>query len=195
MDAAIEDSCGSAMDEKKTDMNEDPRVDGSPSDDGSTGLPALASPASADDHLARLRLVHDEVDKQRAALSQRIGNLQTRAAILVGGAGVGLTFLGATGTKTCWVWLAGLLSIIAAFAGVAGIVLVGQKGKEVSLPDLRNSAMVAEDLYSAEWTLVDDKIEAHTSALKAYEWRYRAVWVGFIVLALSWVLATVSFKS
>jgi hypothetical protein len=142
----------------------------------------------------RLDVVRQEVDIQRGLQATRESSLQTRLAILVGGAGVGLTLM--AGGRLNWASVtAGLFALVAASTGVAAMTAVKATGVEVSLAkawEVLNSAE-PPDVYSLQYRLVADKITAHECDNGRYRARARAAQAGFAVLVLSWLVGAVSY--
>jgi hypothetical protein len=139
----------------------------------------------------KIRLVHDEVNRQRLALAVRRSNLQTRATVIIGGAGVGLTILGKDNGG--WAaWTATGLAVAAAILGVLALEVVNRKGKELGMKAMMEATLSAASAYLAEHRIVYDKIEAHEDDLAGYARRNHMVSAGWAVLAASWVLSTVS---
>jgi len=132
----------------------------------------------------QLRLVHDELNRQRSAVTGRHDSMRTRAAILIGGAGVGLTFL--ANFHSVWLaWTSGILAIVAAGAGVIALLVQGV-GDDVIVRKLRDNSLVV-DTYSAEWQLVEDKLVALEFDESSLNVKRLAVQFGFALLVLSWI--------
>jgi len=147
-------------------------------------------------------------------------SLQTRAAVLAAGAGVGLAFVASTKHLNCWTFIAGGLSVLAAVIGVVAIEIVNAVGRQIQMGTLWHSAIQkdrpaddAVDAYSAEWHLVENEIKQHVGegqfqqtnpdTKKKNNKPYRGDIVGFTrqrwlvtsgyaMLALSWISAFIS---
>jgi hypothetical protein len=137
----------------------------------------------AADPLEQLRLVHDELNRQREYVANRHKSMQDRATVLIGAAGVSLGIQVAN--LPHWIlWVVLLPSIASATLGA--ISIRGTRSPEIDVALLRANVL-GIDIYSAEYALVTDKIQAHDFEVVALESRRRLVIAGFGFLAASWI--------
>jgi hypothetical protein len=144
--------------------------------------------------LEQLRVIHGELDKQRALQTARESALQTRLALLVGGAGLGMTLMARAPVGLLSI-LAGVLALTAAAVGVITMVALKTKGDEVAPAKLRAQLHLPEtpDVYSLEHRLTQDKIAAHQDDQARLRVKSHACQIGFGLLVLSWLLAAISY--
>ena len=135
--------------------------------------------------LAQLKLVHDEVDRARAATSARIASFHTRGAVLVSASGVFTALHAANATN--WVSVVGtVLFLVAAGFGLA--VLAPRSGKETN-PSRSIRERLSVDIYSAEYSIVMDNAEVLNADLTLAKTISRRMTIGYVLLVVAWVVS------
>jgi hypothetical protein len=131
----------------------------------------------------QLKLLHQEVDRELGALSQRRSGMHTRATILVAASGV-LATVQTTSWDSLWQLVGVFLSLVAAGFGL--LVLRPWPGV-VASATLHVKERLNADPYSTEYSIVMDNILTLEDGRKRTE--RLALWLvqGFLVLVLAWV--------
>lgn len=161
----------------------------------------------------KIRVVHEELIRQREAISTKQANLQVRGGILIGGAGVGLAFLAATYQSSRHLnWeaiVAGVLAIAASAVAVVALEFVNRRTHDIDIPDQWEQAhgpdFVADDI---EETIVSagigylygrDIIDPATGMTShdngervGFRHQRYTVTVGYCLLVMAWIFALIS---
>lgn len=132
----------------------------------------------------QLKLIHAEVDRQRAVMSQRRSNMFTRATILVAASGV-LTSVLALNWASPWQFISAAISIMAAGFGVWAM---WPRTVIDSDATLNFKARLEADPYSTEYSIVSDNMDALASNMASIEKLGQVVSRGYAVLVLSWLV-------
>jgi hypothetical protein len=165
--------------------------------------------------LGQLELVHAELNRQRDSTADKHRTMYQRSSLLIGAAtlvtGVQAaripTALGAlhgsfgkpggwssvqTGSAVILAALATAFALVAAIHGIRAIMV--ETGGEIDVEKLAQNILGAPaDLYTAEWSLVRDKIAVHLGDMLRLEARRKAFTRGASFLVVSWVLAILQF--
>lgn len=136
----------------------------------------------------QLKLVHAEVDRQRAAINQRMGNMHTRAAILVTASGVYGT-VQANNWVSGWQFVGIILSIVAACIGLWS--MRPSPGIDANATLAFKERLMAEP-YSTEYSIVIDSMEGLTDDLDRIEKAAKLIVVGYGILVLAWLAMPVT---
>lgn len=167
--------------------------------------------------MGQLQLVHAELNRQRDATVDKHRTMYQRSSLLIGAATV-VTGVQAARIPTaieglsravlqpaCWptvhataalafAALATLVALLAAIEGIRAIMV--ETGGEIDMQKLATNVLgPPADLYSAEWSLVRDKIGVHLGDMLRLEGRRKLFTRGARLLVVSWVLAILQFAS
>ncbi|MFF2316971.1 hypothetical protein ACFVTE_11940 [Arthrobacter sp. NPDC058097] len=135
------------------------------------------------DSAEQLKLVHAEVDRQRATVLQRTSNMHTRAAILVTASGVFST-VQANNWVTGWQCVSITLSVVAAVIGLWA--MRPSPGIDANAT-LAFQERLEADPWSTEYSIVRDSMEGLSDDLGRIERAAKLIVAGYGILALAWV--------
>lgn len=182
-------------------------------------VPADAAASDTDPHMpsAQLRLVHDELNRQRDLTHKRHDAMRTRAIFLAGTAAAVLAAQSSrvqTSTLVMYHVATGRLSITpvltwapAAFTLLAvvsaltaacyGLIcLRAEYGPEINATLFAQNALeVGVDAYAAEWALVGDKLAVHNDDNQRLEQLRKKFHRGGTYLVVSWILVILQFAT
>jgi hypothetical protein len=136
----------------------------------------------------QLKLVHAEVDRQRTAINQRMGNMHTRAAILVTASGVYST-VQANNWVSGWQLIGISLSIVAAVIGLWS--MRPSPGTDANATLSFRERLIA-DPYSTEYSIVEDSMDGLVDDLDRIEKAARLIVWGYGILVLAWLAMPVT---
>jgi hypothetical protein len=136
----------------------------------------------------QLKLVHAEVDRQRTAINARLGNMHTRAAILVTASGVYST-VQANNWTTGWQFIGIVLSIAAAVIGL--LSMRPSKGTDANATLSFRERLMA-DSYSTEYSIVEDSMDGLRDDLARIEKAAKLIVWGYGILVLAWLAMPVT---
>jgi hypothetical protein len=131
----------------------------------------------------QLKLVHSEVDRQRAAIAARRTGMHTRAAVLVTAAGI----LASVQT-TSWVsgWQIVSIGLFVA-AAIFGLLAMRPMSGDESHP----AALFKESLglhpYSIEYRIVEDNVQALNGELEMIKAIALMLRIGYLILGVAWL--------
>ncbi len=176
---------------------------------------ALSPTTGEDDQLARLRMVHDELQRQREATAGKANGQRARATLLIGASTVvtGVQApripdtirellnmpVDAAGADIAFtiaaLALAVLATLVAVTAGIFGLRLSGvDKGEEIDVTKLATNVLeLSPTLYVAEWSLLRDKLNVHNLDVYRLELRRKDWTRGSRWLVVSWALTILQF--
>ena len=128
-----------------------------------------------------LRLIHDELNRQRDSLSRRAEAINGRATVLIGSAAI-TGGVQASGVGNGWLILAVAATATAAIFGI--LATLPRMGDEL------NPKMVRTKLYylepeKAELFLIDHKNDVHAEDEDRLKRRARYLKIGYVALAVS----------
>ncbi|MEV8132890.1 hypothetical protein AB0O54_17300 [Pseudarthrobacter oxydans] len=138
--------------------------------------------------IEQLKLVHAEVDRQRTAINQRMGNMHTRAAILVTASGVYST-VQANNWVSGWQFISISLSIVAAVIGLWS--MRPSPGTDANATLSFKERLIA-DPYSTEYSIVEDSMDGLVDDLDRIEKAARLIVWGYGILVLAWLAMPVT---
>jgi hypothetical protein len=169
----------------------------------------------SDEPIEQLGLVHDELNRQRDATVDRHRTMYQRSSLLIGAAtlvtGVQAAriptalsvLLAAHPKEELWqvalaavaFALAVLATVIALAAAIYGMrAIMVETGGEIDIEKLAQNVLgPPADIYTAEWSLVRDKIEVHLGDMNRLEGRRKLFTRGAMFLVVSWVLTVFQF--
>jgi len=136
----------------------------------------------------QLKLVHGEVDRQRVAINQRMGNMHTRAAILVTASGVYST-VQASDWASGWQFIGISLSIVAACIGLWS--MRPSSGIDANATLAFRERLMAEP-YSTEYSIVIDSMDGLKDDLDRIEKSAKLIVAGYGILVLAWLAMPVT---
>lgn len=170
-----------------------------------------------DEPLEQLELVHTELNRQRDATVDKHRTMYQRSSLLIGAATL-VTGVQAARIPTaisalqvslagssCWSTIhtaaalilavvATVLALVAAIHGIRAIMV--ERGGEIDIEKLAQNVLgPPADIYTAEWSLVRDKIGVHLGDMLRLEARRKLFTRGASFLVVSWVLAILQFAS
>lgn len=131
----------------------------------------------------QLKLVHAEVDRQRAAVLQRTGNMHTRAAILVTASGV-FSVVQANNWVSIWQFISITLSVAAAVTGLWA--MRPSPGVDANAA-LSFRERLEADPWSTEYSIVTDSMEGLADDLERIERTAKTTVAGYAILVLAWI--------
>ncbi len=167
--------------------------------------------------LQQLELVHAELNRQRDSTVDKHRTMYQRSSLLIGAAtlvtGVQAaripTAIGDfqlslsanngwaivhTASALSLAALATLLALVAAIHGIRAIMV--ETGGEKDIEKLAQNVLgPPADMYTAEWSLVRDKIGVHLGDMDRLESRRKIFTRGALFLVVSWVLAILQFAT
>ena len=170
-----------------------------------------------DEPLAQLGLVHTELNRQRDATVDKHRTMYQRSSLLIGAAtlvtGVqaariptAISALQAsfamsggwaivhTASALTLAVVATVFALVAAIHGIRAIMV--ETGGEIDIEKLAQNVLgLPADMYTAEWSLVRDKIGVHLGDMLRLEGRRKLFTRGASFLVVSWVLAILQFAS
>ena len=171
----------------------------------------------AGEPLEQLELVHSELNRQRDSTADKHRTLYQRSSLLIGAAtlvtGVQAArfpaSIGAlrvsisksdswdvvhTGSALALAILATSFALVAAIHGTRG--MMAETGGAIDIAKLAQNVLGAPaDLYTAEWSLVRDKIGVHIEDMARLETRRMLFTRGAQFLVVSWIMAILQFAS
>lgn len=133
----------------------------------------------------QLRIIHDELNRQRDIVDRRFANMYTRASILVVAAGV------APGVSSlvkpdAWQLLSGVFAVVAAGFGL----WIMKPIKDLDAVIAGHVASYLEKKpYTVEWQIVKDNESALRADLIRLTTAGANVEVGYILLVISWIVS------
>ena len=169
--------------------------------------------------LRQLRVVHDELNRQRDATAAKHATMYQRATLLIGAATVVTGVQSArlplaiqrlvahaaaetTVTPEIALNIASLaLALIAAGAGVASAIggirtLWVERGSEIDVEKFAVNVLNAQpNLYATEWSLLADKLGVHAEDNRRLEAKRKTFMVGASLLVVAWIAAIVQFAT
>lgn len=166
--------------------------------------------------LKQLELVHTELNRQRDATVDKHRTMYQRASLLIGAAtivtGVQAARIpgsiatlrsaitpwtggGAVVSPSLALVLAVLSSLFALAAAIQGIrTIMVETGQEIDIEKLAQNVLgPPADLYTAEWSLVRDKVGVHLGDMARLEDRRKLFTAGARFLVVSWILTILQF--
>lgn len=167
--------------------------------------------------LEQLELVHIELNRQRDATVDKHRTMYQRSSLLIGAAtlvtGVQAARIPAaisavqvslsetsrwaivhTASALTLAVLATILALAAAIHGIRAIMV--ETGGEIDIEKLAQNVLgPPADLYTAEWSLVRDKIGVHLGDMLRLESRRKLFTRGATFLVVSWVIAILQFAT
>ncbi|WP_442542585.1 hypothetical protein ACSBOX_11580 [Arthrobacter sp. KN11-1C] len=153
----------------------------------SLALGESSTAASTDDTdekpVDQLKLVHAEVDRQRAAVTQRLASMHTRGAILVTASGVFSTVQANTWVSG-WQFIGIGLSVIAAVFGL--LAMRPTSGLDAFAGKSFEDRLWA-DTYSVEYSIVTDSITGLSNDMELVAKTANIVVIGYAILAVAWL--------
>lgn len=167
--------------------------------------------------LLQLGLVHDELNRQREGTVDKHRTMYQRASLLIGActlvtgvqaarfpeaigefssllalAEPSVWALTHTGSAVVLAFAATAFALVGALLGIRTITV--EAGGEIDIERLAVHVLgEPADYYTAEWSLVRDKIEAHHDDVERLESRRRMFMKGSSMLVVSWLLAILQF--
>jgi len=137
----------------------------------------------------QLDLLEAQLERQEAAMTGRVSNSNTRAAILIGASGVlgGTELVTASGNP----WISGGTLILYLLAALSGLrVMRSRLGEQPDLP----GTIVEYATIRAVWlrrSLLASRISSHEKSRT--QLNHRQVWLtlGFLLLVLAWTASGV----
>jgi hypothetical protein len=169
--------------------------------------------------LRQLELVHSELIRQRDSTADKHRTMYQRASLLIGAAtvvtGVQAARIPAATSRLVdavsvgrWdSWPAihhmvalGLAVVATAFALIAAVegmrAIMVEIGDEIDMVKFADNVLRApSDLYTAEWSLVRDKLGVHLGDMERLEARRKVFTRGAGMLVVSWSVAILQFAS
>ncbi len=166
--------------------------------------------------LKQLELIHTELNRQRDATVDKHRTMYQRASLLIGAATIvtgvqaaripeSIATLRSAITPWTGGWavvspsfalvLAAFATLSALAAAIQGIrAIMVETGQEIDIEKLTQNVLgPPADLYTAEWSLVRDKIGVHLGDMARLEGRRKLFTLGAIFLVVSWVLTILQF--
>lgn len=133
----------------------------------------------------QLRIIHDELNRQRDIVDRRFANMYTRASILVVAAGV-TPGVNALVRPEVWQLLSGVFAVVAAGYGLWIL-------KPITDLDAVIAGHVVSYLekkpYTVEWQIVKDNESALRADLIRLAKAGANVEIGYIFLVISWIVS------
>jgi hypothetical protein len=175
------------------------------------------SKSVAAEPLEQLELVHTELNRQRDATVDKHRTMYQRSSLLIGAAtlvtgvqaariptsisvmqaslsGKSSWAIVHTATALTLAVLATVLALVAAIQGIRAIMV--ETGGEIDIEKLAQNVLgPPADIYTAEWSLVRDKIGVHLGDMLRLEGRRKLFTRGATFLVVSWVLAILQFAT
>lgn len=130
----------------------------------------------------QLKLFHAELDRQRDVVARRLGNMHTRAAILIGASGV-LGTLQASAKVTNWSYVSVSASLLAALLGLWA--MRPTKGDDADARKNLEKSLSSHP-YSVEHYIVRHSQAGLAVDMAMLDSNRRVLTVGFVVLIVSW---------
>ncbi len=167
--------------------------------------------------LQQLELVHTELNRQRDATVDKHRTMYQRSSLLIGAAtlvtgvqaariptaisamrallsGTSLWEIVHTASALSLAVLATVLALVAAILGIRAIMV--ETGGEIDIEKLAQNVLgPPADIYTAEWSLVRDKIGVHLGDMRRLEGRRKLFTRGASFLVISWVIAILQFAT
>jgi hypothetical protein len=171
----------------------------------------VSSAPPASEPLAQLELVHAELNRQIDATIDKHRTMFQRSSLLIGAAtvvtgvqagripaaihSVGNLAAGLAELHVASVLFAVLATGFALIAALHGTrAIMTEVGGDLDVAIFAHEVLDAPvDLYSAEWSLVRDKIEVHQGAVSRLQARREVFARGATFLVVSWILAILEF--
>lgn len=138
----------------------------------------------------QLKILHEELNRQRDTNAVRFSNMYLRASILIGATGVqsGIDF---SKNRSQWQILSGIIYLLAASCGFW--VMRPVKGRDGVLNQDRIKKWLEAPPYSVEYQIVMDNSEALKEDMKRLDCAGITLRIGYALLVCSWaVFALVS---
>ncbi|MCH6470705.1 hypothetical protein [Sinomonas terrae] len=183
------------------------------------GLPAPGDVAAPDTDTkvpsAQLRLVHDELNRQRDLTHKRHDSMRTRAIFLAGTAAAVLAAqssrlqnstlvmyhltVGRLSITPILAWAPAAFTLLAVASALVAacyglVCLRAEYGPEINATLFAQNALeVGVDAYAAEWALVGDKLAVHNDDNQRLEQLRKKFHRGGTYLVVSWVLVILQF--
>lgn len=140
--------------------------------------------------IEQLKSVGAEVTRQLGAVATKSASFHTRAALLVAASGV-LTTVQSSSWASGWPIISVALSVIAAMFGLMVLrPIAGSESNATLIFDERLDA----DIYSTEYSIVKDNIEALGNGMRRIEHMAKMLMAGYVILVTAW-LATLAVSA
>ena len=132
----------------------------------------------------QLKIIHEELNRQRDTNASRFANMYLRASILIGASGVqsGIDF---SKTRSHWQILSGFIYLAAAACGFW--VMRPVKGRDGVITQ-RIKSWLDADPYSVEYRIVFDNAEGLEDDLKRLKATAKNLRIGYALLLCSWIV-------
>ena len=132
----------------------------------------------------QLKILHEELNRQRDTNASRFSNMYLRASILIGASGVqsGIDF---SKTRSHWQILSGSIYLGAAACGFW--VMRPVKGLDGVITK-KIKAWLDADPYSVEYRIVFDNAEGLEGDLKRLKATAKTLRIGYALLVSSWIV-------
>lgn len=140
-----------------------------------------AATAPVSSRLFQLRLIHQELNRQRESHARRSESINARAAIVIGSATIA-SGLQSVGVANWWALIAIGATAVAAALGI--VATFPRVGKDVDPLRLRNELYVLEP-EAAELFLIDHKNLVHHQDENSLVRRGRFLRAGYVLLGVS----------